>query len=423
MRTMIIGFALCVVTGLYQPLQAQSEQNLPLKCVNGLVLGPCVVQLAAGQSSALVTFTPTDDAGDSRNERIPLTVTATKCCLDSTTVYLDGNGFASIHWKGSAASDTIHLSVRRRYPDNILRVGDITLIPAQPQPLRHVALVRGERSHAYVWIRGEHIPSPVHVEVAGVWNGTTVTPLTESDCSKLKFTFVALNEGKISPDSGTAVYATSLHSVRTGKSEQLLYVEGANPMSGRGGVCTVRGRWKLPDAPGGQELQVTISGEGLVPEALSLRGIPRQAPRITAGYGYFVHLRRDREITCTQTTQQPLCEGKTDSSVVKTVESKSSGEPYFAFEFPFFYRYNVNAKAGQWAFEHVRLMVGSTFERPQDNYFVGLTLSPILSAASEHSPFQLSAGVVGPLRGVYSGFSLDTSQVIQPILSVFGLAK
>ena len=151
-------------------------------------------------------------------------------------------------------------------------------------------------------------------------------------------------------------------------------------------------------------------------------GFSRQPPRLSVGYGYFRKVKADLEATCTTPEVRPECPRHVSDSVAPKVTyqgHRDGWEPYFGLELPVFLGYQPSNLATRYLYEHMRVVIGSTFERPQDNLLVGITLFPLVSSASESSPFQLSAGL-NKWRP-YAGMALDASQIIKPVLGALGI--
>lgn len=96
------------------------------------------------------------------------------------------------------------------------------------------------------------------------------------------------------------------------------------------------------------------------------------------------------------------------------------GQPYFALEMPIFLGYRPGNGISRFAYERLRMVVGMTFEQPEKNLLVGLSVMPLLSSSSEDSPFQLSVGV--NRAKPYFGMSLGTEKIIDPILTALRIA-
>jgi hypothetical protein len=180
----------------------------------------------------------------------------------------------------------------------------------------------------------------------------------------------------------------------------------------------------LADDAGEQQMDVIVTGEQIVRSRFSVTAFARETPRLSGGFGYFTGLRQDQTTTCAQVRDSARCAGKPDSVEVTVQRRGNAVEPYFGLEFPIFFGYRVSSAStvGRYLSEHLRIVMGSTFQRPGDNVFVGLALMPLISGASEASPFQVSAGLgAGGWRTRYVGMSLDASTIVAPILKTIGV--
>jgi hypothetical protein len=279
-----------------------------------------------------------------------------------------------------------------------LRRGQVTIHPPEEASIRSVKVHELDDDHAYVWIRGDYVPRPIWVDIDSIGG----RPIDEAQCAQIKYRFLPLQGGTASPDSGFTQFDSAHHGA-------------PRP------VCTAETRWKLADAAGEQQLLVDFSGTRIQRQRVQVSGLARQGPRLSGGVGWFQAHRGEREITCNSRDQHSACSDVPADSFPATRKGNirdESVEPYFAVELPIFFAYESHHELHKYLFEHVRLVLGSTFEQPEENYFVGLALLPLFSSASEYSPFQINAG--HSKRGWYAGMSLDASTIVKPIFSVFG---
>lgn len=353
-----------------------------------------------------------------------VTVSSTHCCVSPQLATVDRNGFVSVTWRGAQRPDTTVELVFAAADTADLRIGKVWIRP-KPAPttqsLRAFTTPYHRTVPRYVWIRGDHIPVTIPVVIDSVGTVPADTALspdkarvrtalrTRERCEQVRVVFTALQGGKASPDSARAIW----HPRRT--------VAGWDTIAGR---CVVETRWRLADDAGEQQMNVVVGGDsGVARSQFIVTAFARQTPRLTGGYGYFAGLRQDREVTCAEIREHARCSGRPDSDTLTIQVREGGGSAYFAVEFPLFLRYQVSEGAGlgKYFSEHLRIVLGSTFERPADNFFVGLAMLPLLSGASEAAPFQISLGMGSRgIRSWYAGMSLDASTIVGPVLAAIG---
>ncbi|HEX2202122.1 MAG TPA: hypothetical protein VHG91_02435 [Longimicrobium sp.] len=375
-----------------------------IECRWGTLNSDCEAHLETDQKKVAVAFR--------MREHLPRPATATlvasECCVDSTSVAADANGFVSFTWAGESAPKkkvTIRVIGSTSNPEGITTPWEeqIALIPPDEEKLRTMVVSPLDTTDTYVWLRNTFVPTPIHVEVNNIGGSPS-----EEGCAKLRFAFQALLEGKATPDSGRArLQRSSRHPFHP--------------------VCVVETRWKLSDGAGRQHLELTLGDDKTFKtRRVRIAGIARQGPRLAAGLGFFSNIRRDDRIVCRTVEQHDKCRDVKAADLPKEItiggRNASGMEPYFGLELPIFLRNEPDNIVERLLYQHTRILVGTTFERPEENYFIGVALLPILSSAAEESPFQITMGLGAGFRGMYGGMSLDAAVLVKPILSVFGVA-
>lgn len=447
----LLVLLLAFVHTVAQPLDAQQEKfltcNLPpldSSCRAVLPLKQDSLQLsvrvnlprqadtsAAGAStlvlSSLSGHAITVNLAGAAADTPRVTISSTHCCVTPQVATVDRNGYVSLTWRGLARPDTTVELAFAAHDGHRLQMDTarITpeLAPTRKNPLALFTTPYHRTVPRYVWVRGDHIPVTIPVAIDSV--GTTVRAGLSDDsaraltmwrtreyCERVRVVFTALQGGKASPDSARAMWYP--------RREGMAW----HPRDGR---CVVETRWRLADDAGEQQMNVVVGDDSIVARTRFLvTAFGRQPPRLTGGYGYFGGLRQDRRVICAEARERSRCTNRGDTDTVTVQVRDGGGSAYFAVEFPLFLRYQVSegAGVGKYFSEHVRIVIGSTFERPGDNIFLGLAVLPLLSGASEAAPFQLSAGVGSHgIRTWYVGMSLDASTIVTPVLTAIGAGK
>lgn len=353
---------------------------------------PCDVTLPLGQDSLPFSVRldlNTRPTGPSDTVRV--TVGASRCCVQPQVAIMDPNGFVSVTWRASEQSgDPVRVSFA--VMDGTLRQADVMLRPTAATP-RPLVLVRDD--NAYVWVRGDRVPRQIPVVIQSVGGS-----LDQQSCESVKVLFRARMEAKADPDS--------IHPS---------WVPTEN-----GHACIAYTRWKLADDAGAQDLDVIAGGNGTITQQrMTIRAYSRQTPRLTAGYGYFSNMKYDEDVRCEDARSLADCEGEADSVEVTRTLREGRGAPFFALEMPLFLSTAPSNAFTRGLYQRTRLVLGTTFHRGEDNIFVGVTVLPIVFAASEASPFQINAGLMVNGGRPYGGISLDAAAIVTPILTAVGI--
>lgn len=382
----------------------------------------CDIALLTGQDSVQFSVAINPAVLHPAKDSVPVTIAASRCCVHAQTVVPDANGFVSVMWRAAQKPDTnVHIRFMMRARNGDLLRDSVRLVkPATSPPMPVQTHPYHQIAPRYVWVRGDHIPVAIPIEIltvgtekpaTGAHAGQTLpSPATRERCEKVRAVFVALQGGTASPDTVRAMWNPD----RAGA--------GWHATEGR---CLVATHWKLADDAGEQVLDVTIGGDsGVARSRMLVNAYARQPPRLSGGYGYFSALRQDRDRTCAQAVGNPRCAGQPDSTKITVQVRSGASAAYFGVEFPIFISKDVSDQSwvGKYISQHLRLVFGSTFERPADNIFVGVTILPLLWGATEAAPFQVSAGMGRHGWDTrYIGISLDASTIISPVLAAIGV--
>ena len=367
----------------------------------------CEIELQKSQKSVAATFRlnlPTDvESGESP----AVTFVPSTCCMRRTTVRADANGYVTMQWSSEALPEsdvTIEVLIGSKpYADRIrLRKHE----QSTPKPFE---IVRYDSTQFYVGLRNTPVASPIRVEIDRVDGRKVAGDPAVKDwaktCSSIRFRFQAPLEGKTTPDTGRA------------------RLEASQRPAMFDSVCVVETRWKLADAAGSQRLDLFLGGDNFEQRHIRIAGSARQALRLTAGFGVFSRVRRDIKITCDSLTEHARCGSVAPEELPKEVTigaAREQGvEPYFALELPIFLRSNPDNAVEHLLYRHLRIVVGTTFEKPEENYFAGVALIPLFSSSGEQSAFQLHAGM--GRSGFQAGMALDASALVKPVFSIFGI--
>lgn len=410
LRFVIAGAALLVSGAVSLPLSAQQNVSLQqhrfagnpaaaaplLDCaLTPFSLGtPCDVTLPLGQDSLPFSVRLNlDHRPADPTDTVRVTVGASRCCVQPQVAIMDPNGFVSVTWRaGKQSGDPVRVSFV--VMDSTLKQEDVVLRPTVPDatPRR---LVLAPDDNAYVWVRGDRIPRQIPVVIQSVGGS-----LDQQSCESVKVLFRARMEAKADPDSTHPSWVPA----------------------GNGHACIAYTRWKLADDAGAQDLDVIAGGNGTITQQrMTIRAYSRQTPRLTAGYGYFSNMKYDEDVRCEDARSLADCEGEADSVEVTRTLREGRGAPFFALEMPLFLSTAPSNAFTRGLYQRTRLVVGTTFHRGEDNIFLGVTVLPIVFAASEASPFQISTGLMVNGGRPFGGISLDAAAIITPILKTVGI--
>ena len=376
----------------------QAQPANPLECGIPPVSSQCEVQLGAKDTAVLVVVKPPMAATGVEE----VTVISDRCCVDSTRVRRDANGLVRIRWSSATPPEkAVRLFVLVPSASGVPQQGVVTLLPAAVGQVSEILLTRSSVRTHYVWVQGTYIPATVDVEVASVGNRVVAD---RAECEKIRFTFQPTVEGKATPDSGRARWIPEAQ--------------------GSAGSCRAQTRWKLGDASV-QQMDLTLSGDGLRASRLRLVGYGRQEPRVMGGLGRFRHIVRDTEVQCTGAADHPQC-AALDSfpQKVSTTVRGNGLEPYGAVEFSLLFMSHFRGALPEFVFRRVRLVGGTTLKHPEKNPFAGIALMPLVHTSLEESPFQLTIGsTLSGRKYFFYGVSVDAAIITNPLLGIFGLGN
>lgn len=387
----VVLTAMIACAGAVRPSSGQGLIACNLPPFTG---GACSLELPLGQDSvqfSVQVLVPLPGPLSPDTPRV--TIGSSACCIQPQVAKVDPNGFVSTTWRGVRRPEApVTVTFAAQTPLG-LQTGVVT-IRSQPAAQRIISVRPNPEDTRYVWIRGDRIPVRIPIPVRSV-DGV----LTQPVCESVRVVFRARMEGKADPDTTLARWDDD-------EAE-----------------CAAFTRWKLADDAGEQDLDVTVGGTGsMIAQRFTVKAYARQTPRLTGGFAHFWDMRFEEEVTCGQARDLARCEGREDSVEVTRVSRRDRFSPFFAVEMPLLLGHRAGNPISQYVSKHVRLTFGATFERPEDNFFAGVTLFPLLFPASEASPFQLSAGITRRgFKSPYMGFSLDATAFVKPVLTVLGV--
>jgi len=315
------------------------------------------------------------------------------------TATLSTPGLFTYTWTGAAAgTDTTRLLVQTATSGDIL-TDTIHLLPAKgPMLAVHIPAY-----YPYVWLRDTWLPITIRAEIRPQGGSSQ---LTEDSCERIRFAFQPRAGGQAQPDTGFASWEQMDHD-----------------MPGR---CIAETRWKLGDATGSQQLRVLVGDNDRVARTdRILTAYGREGPRIVAGIGYFTHHNSERSLYCT-TPETP----EADCALIRfgedtlkrefPVSQENVGETFFGVEMPIFYPNQPGSGVATWISKRLRLLVGSTFDEPANNVFVGVSLIPLTVPAFERIPVQIQAGWRPSEGGYFIGGSVDGTALLTNALKALG---
>jgi hypothetical protein len=395
-------------------VQLSIQVNLPKPVPSPSASSLTITRTSGNTAEVTIAGTPVD------TRRV--TISSTHCCVTPQVATVDPNGYVNVTWRGTQRPKApVDLTFAAAHGGTV-QTGKVRITtqqaPPKPEPLAVSTTPYHQTAPRYVWIRGDHIPITIPVFIDSV--GTTLAAgsgrlrrvaATRESCEKVNVVFTALQGGTASPDTVRALWYP--------RREGMAW----HPTQGR---CRAETRWRLADDAGEQRMDVVIGDDSVIARSrFIMTAFARQTPRLTGGYGYFGGLLQDREVTCAEIRTHARCTSRPDSDTVTIQVREGGGSAYFAVEFPIFkYRVSEGSVVGKYLAEHLRIVLGSTFERPSDNIFMGLTLMPLFSGASEAAPFQISAGVGSRgIRTWYVGMSLDATTIVAPVLGAIGIGN
>lgn len=301
-------------------------------------------------------------------------------------------------WSGAAPpTDTVRLLVQT-LSFGALQSDTIVLVP--PSRARADS-VEAPYMSPYIWLEDDWIPTTISVNVTAI-DGS---PMTQERCERVRFAFQPRGGGKVEPDTGNARYEPNLHTAN--------------------GKCYAETRWKLGEATGTQQLHLVLGdGETVARSDQIVRAYARALPRVVAGLGYFTRHNSKEDRFCQAGAADSLC--VTDKTTADTIkrqvprEERNETEPYFGVEFPVFFSYQPGSGFTRQLYERVRLVVGTTFIEPRENFFIGAAVIPVMSPASEGFPVQLHAAWRPTEGGFMLGIAVDGTNFITNALKVMG---
>jgi hypothetical protein len=375
-----------VVTSLLSAASLSAQSKGIIDCTLGGHGPNCEVNLATGQRSVFIHFRPTVSLP--AGAPLKYNVQGTHI-LRQVSLGADNTG--QIPWSNpTPPTDTVLILVQTSGVP-ILQSDTIRIIPAAA-PSRSV--MPQDNLAPYVWLRNNWVPTPLRIGLATPGG----PPLSEKECESLRYSLQAIPEGDVSPDTGSATYEA-----------------GARPYN-----CFVVARWKLADVAGRQDFGVRVGNE-----LVRVHGVAREGPRIVAGLALFTRHVSEQTRYCVN-YEQAFNDCHTDrESFADTVKKKrdetgeNAWQPFFAVEAPFLWRQQFTNRGLQKLQRHLRLVGGSSFVKPTDNFFLGVTFLPVLGTELESLPIQIetawrwNGGFVG-------GLSVDGTGLLTNALKALG---
>lgn len=364
------------------PLAAQSQGAID--CTPGGHGEKCEVRLRAGQVSETIRFRPTVPG--------PKTFKVDGLPGGQITVTVGADNTAPVFVTRSAAQTDTTVLLVETADLSITRMDTIRVYPFVAARTVEVQ----DNLETYAWIRNTWIPLGLRIAVRPVG----AKQLTEDECRQVSFSLQAMPEGDVTPDTGRAVYEAQTDPNRY--------------------TCFVNARWKLADGAGRQEIAVRVGDRvTLVP------GVAREGPRIIGGLAWFTkHTDEDTRYCADYSEAFKICRTERTvlaDSIKKTGDGsdKSVWRPFFGVEAPLLVTRQPANDVVEWLQRSVRVMGGTTFVKPEDNFFVGLTVSPLIQTELESLPLQVQAAwrVNG---GFVAALSVDGSGLLSNALKALG---
>ena len=354
----------------------------------------CNIPIQPGQTSVTLRFRSSPEILSTRPILYYLRALPSGA-IDS--VLTGSDQIARIEWPvPQAGTDTSRILVQTSGA-GVLQTDTIRILPLR-RPADRVEI---PGYAPFVWLRETWIPSTIRPEIVGVQGD-----MDEERCRSIRFAFQPRGGGSVQPDTGIATWVKDPGDVR--------------------GRCFAETRWKLGEATGGQQLRVVVGdGQRVAHSERLLHANVREAPRIVAGVAAFTRFIGTTERYCPdRTSPRDGCRDvPTEADSVKRefeVERKNATEPFFGVESPLFLSDQPGNSVTRFMYKRVRFVVGSTFERPMDNLFVGVTVIPLFAPSYERIPLQIQTGWRPREGGYFLGGSLDGSALVQSALKALG---
>jgi hypothetical protein len=383
-RTILLLPSIVASLIISAPADAQSEGMID--CSPGGHGTKCEVRLSAGQTFATIRFRPTIPMSPPGGAQ-SFAIRGRGVPVGSVKLGSDNTAEVSLNYATPpTAKDLIFVET---VGESIVLRDTLHILPAVTSPT-----VEPQRNLApYVWIRNTWIPLGLRIGVSPL-DGTK---LTAQECEQVRFSLQPMPEGDATPDSGRAMYANE------------------SPLN-----CFVHARWKLADAVGEQDLAVRIGDKVVLVE-----GIAREAPRIIVGVAHFGE-NADEDTRYCNDYGEPFEDCRSErlaaaDSIKKTGPGSENSvwRTFFGVEAPFIVTRQPTNEVIKWLQRKVRVVAGSSFVKPEENFFVGLTLSPLYRTELEGLSLQTQVAwrVNGGLVG---GFSVDGSGLLSNALKALG---
>jgi hypothetical protein len=381
-------FVLMIVSGLFRCSPAHLTSHLPYNGVSMIPFSRALLVLlvtvsatasAKAQSPSIRCLAPLDalcavrqrpgdaklqlsvrllTASGSPAADLPVSFTTSRCCVEAaSTNKTTATGIATVVWSGNVpngVNDRIQLYLWRGdtpAPDSIIII-----------PNLDVAYALEPVDDYFIWFRDDQIPEPVDFYVE-----RTTGPITRAECDRTQVIFTPHLGGGAGPSPAFARW----------------YPRDPNvpPLpSDTAGTCRVGASWRLANSVGEQHLNARLVGsEGPTRVDANVRATSRHPPRFVAGFGYF-----------------PFNDQRVDRA-----------NAIFGLDFPMFSEGICPLEICR----TLRLVIGSTFENPSEEFYVAVPLLPLWQGSREALPLQVTMGVAN-MRGPFLSTTLDASGLL-----------
>lgn len=358
--------------------------------------GPdCILQLAENQTTAAIHFRPSPPIVGASRISYSVLVLGTG---EQDRVATGAGQIARYVWTGTdLPKDSVKILVQTNVT-GVLQSDTIYLLPPRTTAIDSVY---AQAYYPYAWLSNSWMPLTVRAQIKARRGD-----MTEARCGRVQIAFQIQGGGETEPDSAIA--------------------EWEPHQSGDGGWCMAETRWKLGDA-GPHQLRLRMGdGTRVARSEDVLRAFARERPRIVAGVGYFTRVNVEEERFCPSYETVPTdCARRRTSagdSIKREVEVERAGETatYFGVDFPLLLSNQPRNPISRFISRRTRLVVGSTFSEPDENFFVGVTVLPLFVPTSEIVSTQIHAGWRPSEGGFFVGASVDGSGLITNALKALG---
>lgn len=359
-RTLFMLFLAAIATTSARAQRKEIECLAPLDSL-------CTLRQRPGDAKLQLSVRILTQSGNPAAE-VPVSFTTSRCCVEPANDSTSPTGIASVIWSGSvpnSVSDRIRIDLWRggaATPDSII---------IRPNPDIPAALALVPVDTYFVWFRDDQVPKPVDFFVERAGNNERIT---KGECDRAQVIFTPHLGGTAGP---SPAYARWFPRDTTREPQP----------SDTDGTCRVGATWRLANSVGTQHLNARLAGtEGPTRVDANARATARHPPRFVAGFGYFPF--EDEE------------EGESE-------DGEAQVRATFGLDFPVF----SERVCPLHLCRTLRLVIGSTFDDPREEYYASVPLLPLFGGSREALPVQMNLGWANA-KGPFVSTTVDASGLL-----------